>query len=240
MTTWFAALLAALAAWAALPLRNEVVTTQPPARSSVATGDPGWVLRWRWLWSVLAGVAVASFVSGPSGAAAGVVSTVVTWWLIGRTEPAGERRRRRAAERDLPGLVQLLAAALETGCDVAEALRLVCAACPGSAADTLAKVPPRLALGLPPARAWQPVLDDVRLAPLGRALVRAGRSGASVTHEVARLADELARTSRATVEERARSVGVKAAVPLGLCLLPSFVLVGVVPLVVSLLQSLDL
>jgi hypothetical protein len=42
------------------------------------------------------------------------------------------------------------------------------------------------------------------------------------------------------VEERARSVGVKAAVPLGLCLLPAFVLVGVVPLVVSLLTSLDL
>ena len=55
-----------------------------------------------------------------------------------------------------------------------------------------------------------------------------------------RLADELADRSRASVEERARGVGVKAAVPLGLCLLPSFVLLGVVPLVVSLLQSLDL
>ncbi len=158
---------------------------RPPARSSSAAGDPGWVLRWRWLWSVLAGVAVASFVSGPGGVAAGVVSAVVAWVLIGRAEPADERRRRRAAERDLPGLVQLLAAALESGCDVAEALRLVCDACPGPAADALATVPPRLALGLPPAQAWQPVLDDARLAPLGRALVRADRSGASVTHEVA-------------------------------------------------------
>ena len=41
-------------------------------------------------------------------------------------------------------------------------------------------------------------------------------------------------------EERARSVGVKAAVPLGLCLLPSFVLLGIVPLAVSLMQSLAL
>jgi pilus assembly protein TadC len=164
----------------------------------------------------------------------------VAWVLIGRTEPADVRRRRRAAERDLPGLVQLLSAALETGCAVDEALRLVCDACPGPASDALATVPPRLTLGLPPDLAWQPVLDDPQLAPLGRALVRAGRSGASVTHEVVRLADELASRSRATVEERARSVGVKAAVPLGLCLLPSFVLVGVVPLVVSLLQSLAL
>jgi Flp pilus assembly protein TadB len=240
VTGWLAALLAAVAAWASLPSRVRVVIVRPPAGSSKLAGDPGWVLRWRAVWSVLAGVAAASFVSGAGGMAVGVVSAVIAWVLIGRTEPADERRRRRAAERDLPGLVQLLAAALETGCDVAEALRLVCEACPGPASDALATVPPRLALGLPAVQAWQPVLDDARLAPLGRALVRAGRSGASVTHEVSRLADELAHTSRATVEERARSVGVKAAVPLGLCLLPSFVLIGVVPLVVSLLQSLDL
>jgi pilus assembly protein TadC len=71
-------------------------------------------------------------------------------------------------------------------------------------------------------------------------MVRARRSGASVTHEVARLADELAQHARFRVEERARAVGVKAAVPLGLCLIPSFVLLGVVPLVVSMLESLAL
>ena len=46
-----------------------------------------------------------------------------------------------------------------------------------------------------------------------------------------RLSDDLRRASRADVESRARAVGVKAAVPLGVCLLPAFVLVGVVPLV---------
>jgi len=237
MTAWLAVASAVAAVTWSLPAR---VRVRELRGQSVRTADPGWVLRWRGVWAVLAGVAVASFVSGVSGLVAGAVAAVVAWALIGRTEPTDVRRRRRLAERDLPGLVQLLAAALETGCDVAEALRLVCDACPGPASDALATVPPRLTLGLPPAQAWQPVLDDPRLAPLGRALVRAGRSGASVTHEVARLADELAHASRATVEERARSVGVKAAVPLGLCLLPAFVLVGVVPLVVSLLTSLDL
>jgi pilus assembly protein TadC len=70
--------------------------------------------------------------------------------------------------------------------------------------------------------------------------VRAHRSGSSVTHEVARLADELDRRTQTSVEERARAVGVKAAVPLGVCLLPSFLLIGVVPLVVGLLRSLSL
>ena len=238
MTGWVASLLASVAVLGALPPAVRVADDEPSRPSRVA--DRGWVLRWRALWSVLAAVAAACFVSGPGGLVAGVVAAVVAWVLIGRTEPADVRRRRRAAERELPGLVQLLAAALETGCAVDGALRLVCDACPGPASDALAAVPSRLALGLPPEVAWQPVLDDPQLAPLARALVRAGRSGASVTHEVVRLADELAHRSRATVEERAGSVGVKAAVPLGLCLLPSFVLVGVVPLVVSLLQSLAL
>ncbi len=238
MTGWPAAVLAAVAVLAAMPPPSRVAG--PPARPSSARADPGWMLRWRALWSGLAGVAVASFVGGSGGAVAGLVAAIGTWVLIGRSEPADVRRRRRMAERDLPGLVQLLAAALETGCGVAEALRLVCDACPGPASDALGAVPARLELGLPADVAWQPALDDPQLAPLGRALVRAGRSGASVTHEVVRLSDELARRSRAEVEERARSVGVKAAVPLGLCLLPSFVLVGIVPLVVSLLETLEL
>lgn len=235
--TWLAAGLAVVAVAAAMS--PAVRVREPPAPRGRESGE-GWVLRWRWLWAVLAGAAVAIFVSGVGGLVAGTVSAVGAWVLIGRTEPTAVRQRRRLAERDLPGLVQLLAAALETGCDVAAALRLVCTACPGPAADALVAVPPRLELGLPPEVAWQPVIDDAQLAPLGRALVRASRSGASVSHEVVRLADELSRRSRADREEQARGVGVKAAVPLGLCLLPSFVLIGVVPLVVSLLQSLDL
>jgi Flp pilus assembly protein TadB len=232
-----AATFAALAVAVVLPVTAQVRCARPRPTEQVAQG---WVLRWRALWALLAGAALAGFVSGPAGLAAGVVTAVIAWVMIGRTEPADARRRRLETERDLPGVVQLLAAALETGCGVGEALTLVCDACPGAAARALGAVPPRLALGLPPDQAWQPVLQDPVLAPLARALVRASRSGASVTHEVARLADELAERSRAAIEERARSVGVKAAVPLGLCLLPSFLLIGVVPLVVSLLGSLDL
>ena len=44
--------------------------------------------------------------------------------------------------------------------------------------------------------------------------------------------------ARAEVEDRARRVGVRAAVPLGLCLLPSFVVLGIVPLAAALLADL--
>jgi Flp pilus assembly protein TadB len=213
---------------------------QPASAPRPDLDDPGWLHRWRWLWTLLAGIAGATFVSGRVGLPAGALVATATWVWIGRSEPSTSRRRREEAARELPGLVHLLATALESGCDIADGLRLVCEALPGPAAGLLSGVPSRLALGVAPDVAWRPVLDDPGLAPLGRAMVRAHRSGSSVTHEVERLADELERRARVQVEERARAVGVKAAVPLGLCLLPSFLLIGVIPLVAGLLRSLDL
>jgi Flp pilus assembly protein TadB len=192
------------------------------------------------MWSALAGLAAMMFVSGTWGLPSGVLVAVATWSWIGRTEPASVRRMREAAERDLPAVVHLLATALESGCDVSEALRLVAEAMPGPATELLDPVPARLALGMSVDAAWRPVLGRPELAPLARAMMRAHRSGAPVTDEVARLADELDRAARARVEGRARTVGVKAAVPLGVCLLPSFLLIGVVPLVAGLLRSLAL
>jgi Flp pilus assembly protein TadB len=235
---WLACACAALAVAAAVPprMRWPASTADPtPALSE----DLGWMHRWRWLWSLLSGFAGALFVSGGWGGVVGVVCAVVTWRWIGRSEPAPVRRSREAAERDLPGVVQLLAAALESGCDVGASMRLVCDALPGPATRLLDTVPARLALGVPAEAAWRPVLDSRELAPLGRAMLRASRSGASVADEVGRLADELDRRARARVEDRARTVGVKAALPLGLCLLPSFLLIGVLPLVIGLMRSLS-
>jgi len=234
---WLSAALAGLAVASLLsPASKPPRTHDQP----LPADDRGWMHRGRWLCTALAAAAGASFVSGRAGLAAGVVAGWLTWRLVARAEPPGARRRREAVARDLPGLVHLLATALESGADVGEALRLVCEVLPGPAADALLTVPSRLALGLDPGEAWRPVLDDPALAPLGRAMVRAQRSGSSVTAEVARLADELGERARLRVEERARTVGVKAAVPLGVCLLPSFVLVGIVPLVVGLLSALHL
>jgi Flp pilus assembly protein TadB len=239
VTVWWAALAAALAAVLAIPPRARwpALAATPP---TVHTDDAGWMHRWRWLWALLAGIAAATFVSGTPGVPVGAAAGVATWVWIGRSEPTPARRRRQAGARDLPALVHLLATALESGCGVGPGVQLVCDALPGPASRLLGNVPARLALGVPPEAAWQPVLEDPQLAPLGRAMVRAHRSGSSVTHEVARLADELDRRTQTSVEERARAVGVKAAVPLGVCLLPSFLLIGVVPLVVGLLRSLSL
>jgi Flp pilus assembly protein TadB len=242
VSSWLAGVLFGLALLLAAPHRPRL----PPGqrRGPMDGRDPpeqlGWLLRRRGWWSACVGLGAGSFVWGRWGLVAGVVATVLAWWAIGRTEPLGVRRHREAQARDLPAVVHLLAAALATGADVSGALRLVCGSFPGPAADVLAEVPPRLELGLEVDVAWRPVLERPALAPLARSLVRASRSGAPVGSEVERLARDLHERARSAIEERARTVGVRAAVPLGLCLLPSFVIVGVVPVAAGLLDSLAL
>ncbi|HEY9566052.1 MAG TPA: type II secretion system protein, partial [Nocardioides sp.] len=66
---------------------------------------------------------------------------------------------------------------------------------------------------------------------------RAHGSGVPVAEVVRRLGVDLAREARADAEDRARTVGVRAALPLGLCLLPAFLLIGIVPVVVASMQA---
>ncbi|MCL2553695.1 MAG: type II secretion system F family protein [Actinomycetia bacterium] len=220
---------------------------QPPVRwrrpevAAVAVPAPadGLLRRWRVPWAILAGVGAAVVVGGPLALPAGVVAAVGTWVVAGRIEPADVRRRREDVRRDLPHVVALLASALRSGAAPPAAIALVARALPGAAADRLAGVSARLELGGDPAAVWQSLGDDDVLAPLGRTLARAHRTGAPVVVEVERLGAELARRARADVEDRARAVGVRAAVPLGVCLLPAFLLLGIVPLVAGLAAAIS-
>ncbi|WP_244931074.1 type II secretion system F family protein [Nocardioides sp. W7] len=238
-----AAVAAALAAALLVPgrprLRDGPSSSSGPLPAAVVSG-PGWMLRFRLLWCLLAGMAGAVFVGGPVGPAAGAGAGVVVWFVIGRAEPPSVRRRRDQTRADLPHVVGLLASALRAGAATGEAVGVVCDALPGAAADRLAPVAARLALGADPVRVWEQLADDDALGPLGRALARAQATGAPVVRSVERLADDLATGARAEVEDRARAVGVKAALPLGLCLLPAFVLIGIVPLVAGLLGTVAL
>lgn len=202
--------------------------------------DVGPIRRWRWIWAVLAGAGSAVFVGGVPGLVAGLVATGVVVEMAGRIEPRHVRRRREEVGRDLPHVVALLGTALGHGADPAVALTLVSEALPGAAAEELSGIAARLALGADPIRVWGDVAGDPVLGPLGTTLVRAHRTGASVVGATERLAADLADTARAEVEDRARAVGVRAAVPLGLCLLPGFLLLGIVPLVAGLVGDLGL
>jgi len=204
-----------------------------PAVAGVATDGPGLVARGRAVWSACALVGATLLVPGPLGLGLGTAGAAAVWVVVGRAEPASERRRRASLARELPHLVDLIAAALEAGLAVSTALELATAALPGAAAEELRAIAAQLRLGVSADEAWGSLTPDAELAPLGRAMARAHSSGASVAHAARLLADDLTDRARLRSEDRARTVGVRAAVPLGLCLLPGFILLGVVPMVVS-------
>lgn len=177
------------------------------------------------------------FVGGPLGPVAGAVAATLAHRVLTRVEAPAARREREEVERALPHLIDLFASTLRAGAEPVAGLAQVCAALPGPAADRLAPVVEQARWGASGTEAWEAVAHDDVLAPLARAMVRSQASGSSVVQAVERLADELERESLARAEDAARRVGVSAAVPLGVCLLPAFLLLGVVPTVASLLAA---
>jgi Flp pilus assembly protein TadB len=181
--------------------------------------------------TVAVGCGVLFFVGWPVGAVLAAGAAGCCWWVTGRLEPAAVRRRRERLAASVPHAVDLMAACLTVGLSPDAALVQVTTAVDAPLRDELAAVGSRLRLGVDPATVWRDLADHPQLGGLGRTVSRAVDSGASVADAMQRLADDLRRQHRATTETRARAVGVRAAVPLGVCLLPAFVLVGVVPLV---------
>ena len=226
--TWVSVACAVLAVVWCLPAEARLARPRPRSRSG-----PGV----RPVAVVGVGVAAWLFVGGPAGPVAGTAAAAAAWWVLARAEPPSRRRERVEVQRTLPHLIDLFASTLRSGAEPVAGLAQVCAALPGPAADRLAPVVERARWGTPGIEAWHALAGDDELAPLARAMVRSLTSGAPVVQTVERLADELARESAARAEDAARRVGVAAAVPLGVCLLPAFLLLGVVPTVASLFGS---
>lgn len=185
----------------------------------------------------VAGVGVALTVSPPVGLLAGVAVAVVGPRLLARLEPRAARAERERLLADLPLVLDLLASCLAGGAPLPQAAAAVSTAVPGPAGRRLAAVSASLAVGSAAPQAWAALAGtspDDPLAPAARALARAADGGAPVAAAVSQLAVEARAEALARGEQAARHVGVLAVVPLGLCFLPAFVLLGVVPVVVGL------
>ena len=227
--TALVAALAAASAWWALP---------PPVRWTrpTRTGTTSRPLA-RGLLAGLLGLVTAMVFGG--GALTAVVTALGAWRLLGVAAAAAVRREFVRTQAELSSLVGLIALGLRAGMAIPEAVAAAAEALPGPAAQRLRSPVAELTLGADPAFAWASLAEDPVLAPLGRALARVHRSGAPVADVLSQLADDLAAKARLEAEERARAVGVKAALPLGVCFLPAFLALGIIPLVAGLVGALD-
>ncbi|WP_370969255.1 type II secretion system F family protein [Amycolatopsis sp. cg9] len=184
--------------------------------------------------TALGGLSTAVLVGGVAGGTLGATVTATGWWAIRRT------RRPRAPTTDiatrlrLAGTLDLLAACLRAGLPVPSALDAVADTAPAEAGEALRSTAGLLTLGSRPEEAWEPVRTTPGLAELAGAATRTSRSGAAFATAAADLAvrfrDELA----AEAEERAERAGVALALPVGVCFLPAFFCLGVLPVVLGL------
>ena len=239
--TVLAALLASLAAALALSggARSGLPPPPPPPADgghAASNGGGGPAphrgrRRWRLLAATGAGLAVLLLVPGMAAAPAAAAVAGAVWWRSAGWESAAVRRRRELLEGQLPHVVDLMVAALAAGAAPGAAITRVVDVAESPAAEELRGYAIRLTLGADPVTVWRSLATHPQLGRLGSTLLRSAESGARVTDALSRLAEELRSRRRGEVETRVRQVEVKAAVPLGVCLLPSFVLLGVVPLV---------
>lgn len=223
---------AAALAWPP-PLRRSMVrarTVVPRPRPAPLTRRAVGPQR-RWLLAGTAGAAVTLLVGGAPGALLGALAAVGAARVLPADGAGTAADRRGLLVRDLPVTCELLSVCLAAGLPVGGALAAVSGAVPGPVGRELATVAGLYRLGAGPRRAWADVPDE--LAGMGRVLVRAGESGAAVVVGLRALAADSRAAARAATEAAVRRAGVWILAPLGLCFLPAFVCLGVVPLVLG-------
>jgi len=133
-------------------------------------------------------------------------------------------------------LLELVAVALAAGAPVPLALATVGAAWPGAAGRGLVRAARAIELGAPWDVAWARGVSSV--GAVAEALEPAWTAGASPVPLLRTAADRLRSRRRAETRAAAGRLGVQLVVPLTLCFLPAFVLVGLVPVLVSLASGL--
>ncbi|MEV3966653.1 type II secretion system F family protein [Streptomyces sp. NPDC050698] len=190
-----------------------------------------------WLAPVGVACAVWALMGGLTGAAVGLAGAVGLWrWQL-RQAAAGEDSRapdHAEAARQLPLAADLLAACVAAGAGPVIAAQAVGEALGGPVGEALARGAAEVRLGGEPGAAWRRLDALPGAGGLARLLERADVSGLPAAGPAARLAAESRADWNRAATTRARRAGVMVSAPVGLCFLPAFIAVGVLPVVIGL------
>jgi Flp pilus assembly protein TadB len=189
----------------------------------------------RW-WPVVSAVCAGwVLVGGLAGVLVGLAAGLGVWrWRQRRRPDPGEEFDAARAARQLPLAADLLAACIAAGASPVMAAQAVGEALEGPVGDRLARGAAEVRLGGEPAEAWRRLASIPGARALARLLERAGESGVPAAVPVGRLAAEARAEWGRTATARARRAAVLVTAPVGLCFLPAFLAIGVLPVVIGL------
>ncbi|UOT04854.1 type II secretion system F family protein [Rhodococcus opacus] len=152
----------------------------------------------------------------------------------GDAASAVDEGARREDPLAIAAAFDLLAACLRAGLPVATAAQAVSRSAPAPLSESLRRAADLLSLGADAATAWEAAASDPATESLARMARRSAASGSSLAGSMT----ELAADGRVQVEHLAAASAERAGVlisgPLGLCFLPAFLCLGIIPVVVGL------
>lgn len=182
-----------------------------------------------------------------SWAAVLLAAAVLAWPQSAKTRLETGLRSARSVSR-VPSRQDLLAVAatldvlgacLHSGMATSKAAAAVSVTAPVQLARPLRRAADLLALGADPAQAWghDEVAIDRHVEAFLRMARRSAASGSALARGVGELAGDLRAEATDAARARAERASVLIAGPLGLCFLPAFVCLGVVPVVAGLARD---
>ncbi|MGW2225547.1 type II secretion system F family protein [Streptomyces formicae] len=243
----------AAVAWVVLTVaaarRERAARRRAEEALGVLVTPPARVRRERWLgrlggargWLAVAGAVSAGYVlvGGVPGFLVGVAAGYGVWrWRRGREVGEAGQRDDLEAARQLPLAADLLAACVAAGASPVAAAQAVGESLRGPVGVCLARGATEVRFGAEPADAWRRLGAIPGAGALARLLERMGESGAPAAEPVARVAADARAERGRTATAAARRAAVLMTAPVGLCFLPAFVAVGVLPVVIGLADGL--
>ena len=143
---------------------------------------------------------------------------------------AGSGPERAVADDQLAFDLDLVAICLTSGLPIPVALTLTAEATDDRSG--LQRIARAMTIG------GRRLADDDRLLPVLEVFEFSEHTGVGPAPLIESVAEELRASSRRRRQEAAASLGVQLVLPLGVCILPAFLLLSVVPVVISLLSDL--
>src|SRR5699024_8123981 len=101
----------------------------------------------------------------------------------------------------------------------------------------LTRVADQLLLGMDWDIAWQHVQEDPQLKELGGELRFVHISAVPSAHMLTTAATALRANRKRMAEQLAQELAIRLVLPTGICMLPSFILLGIIPMVLALLPG---
>ncbi|MDR3116679.1 MAG: type II secretion system F family protein [Bifidobacteriaceae bacterium] len=133
-------------------------------------------------------------------------------------------------------ILQLILAALKSGISIPRSLEIIGKAMENKTGDELKTISKKLKLGLPWTLAWKNT--SARFNPIINSLEDAWNNGSSPESIINLKIEQLRKDKLYRAKTAGEQLGVKIVIPLGLCFLPSFIFIGILPVIISLVGNL--